>query len=522
MIQNFNKYIHRAGAALFLVLASCCGGDGPALPGTVEGEWMPLRVAGASTGAGIAVQTRDGGNRTELTSGSIGMFLKEDGASGYTALANLRFTYATPYWQADEQILLGGQTATLAACYPYAAGRVNPVVLHSRQYSDAEDFHYVNFRANNETPAIRLDLSRVYSRLVFNFKANAGYVGAGKVTAIRLEGDGIVPAATLDMLDFSVHDTGKSVRDVLVPTTGLEVAEIDGLTTQFTAAVAGTADCLMIPHGLQGDITLTATVDGRKMTGKVTAAQLCGETGILAEGVKYEVNITVNQLEGLEIGTIKTTDWDSRPAWSEDVTLEPSALVINVPAYAINLSNPSAPCSEQDRNDLAELSWAGGNLNSSDNTGSYVWAATQTDYGYYYTFMSTYTGDTSTNNTDPCTKLDPNLYGTGWRTPSKNELEKLSRCTDKQLVSNNGVMGMWFMNNPNGVFLPAAGARDNTIGSGTGPAGSAGTRGFYWSSGAGSSSYGYSMDFLSGKAYIYANSYRTDGYSVRCVKGEKQ
>lgn len=324
MIKDFHRYINRTGMALLLLpaLFSCSDNTLPESPGTVNTERIPLQVAGASTGTGIGVQTRTEG-RTELTSGSIGMFMKADAPNGYTALDNQRFTYATPFWQADEQILLGTPAATLAACYPYEAGLVNPVVLRSRQYTAAGDFHYVNFRADKRTSVIRLDLSRVYSRIVFNFKANADYTGAGKVTAIRLEGSGIVPAATLDMLDASVNAPGKSVRDVLVPVTELNMAEITGLTTQFTATAAGTADCLMIPHLLQGDINLTVTVDGGKMTGKVTATQLCGATGILTEGVKYEVNITVNQLKGLEIGTIKTTDWDSQPAWNEEVTFDP-------------------------------------------------------------------------------------------------------------------------------------------------------------------------------------------------------
>ncbi len=72
----------------------------------------------------------------------------------------------------------------------------------------------------------------------------------------------------------------------------------------------------MVPCPLQGDITLTITVDGKAMTGKVNATQLCGASGVLTEGVKYEVNISIRQVEGLVIGTIKTTDWDSVPAWT--------------------------------------------------------------------------------------------------------------------------------------------------------------------------------------------------------------
>ena len=82
-------------------------------------------------------------------------------------------------------------------------------------------------------------------------------------------------------------------------------------------------------------------------------------------------------------------------------------------------------------------------------------------------------------------------------------------------------MGMWFMNIPNGVFLPAAGYRYSDIGSGTTPTYNAGTDGYCWSSDASGSSYGYYLYFGSGNADIYDIN-GTYGFSVRCVKGAIQ
>lgn len=308
VMKKMYKHINCAGMALLLALFSCSGDGMPVRPGDTEGERVPLRVAGATAGSGIGVQTR-ADSRTTLTSGSIGMFLKEDAANGYAALNNLRFDYGTPFWQTDEHILLGDAPAALAAYYPYAAGRVNPVMLLCQRYSVGEDLHYVNFRANNEVSDVTLNLSRVYSRIVFNFKGHSAYTGAGKVTAIHLDGDGIVPAAMLDMLDLSVQNIGGSVRDILDPFTGLHVAEISGFTTQFTASTTDKADCLVIPARLTGKIALTVMVDGSAMEGTVTAEQLCGAGGILMEGVKYEINITVKPAR-LEIGSISKTEWE--------------------------------------------------------------------------------------------------------------------------------------------------------------------------------------------------------------------
>ena len=130
---------------------------------------------------------------------------------------------------------------------------------------------------------------------------------------------------------------------------------------------------------------------------------------------------------------------------------------INVLESDINLTQNG--CTAQDKKDLAKLIWADGNLKSTGSS-NYVWT-TSTDRGYYYTWYSTYTGNTSQNNTDPCSKLNTSTYGTEWRTPSRNELTKLSRCTNKTKVNN----GMWFMNSSKGLFLPLAG---HTQGANTG------------------------------------------------------
>ena len=161
------------------------------------------------------------------------------------------------------------------------------------------------------------------------------------------------------------------------------------------------------------------------------------------------------------------------------------AIGINVPSGSINLT--ANGCSATDKTNLAKLTWADGNLKSTGSA-NYVWG-TYSEYGYYYTWYSTYTGNTSTNNTDPCTKLNVSTYGTSWRTPNSNELTMLSRCTNKTLTNK----GMWFMNNTIGLFLPATGFRNHTQGSYTSVE-TDGTSGRYWSSSS-NGSYAYALEF---------------------------
>ena len=189
---------------------------------------------------------------------------------------------------------------------------------------------------------------------------------------------------------------------------------------------------------------------------------------------------------------------------------------IQLSASDINLTGNG--CTESDKTDLAKLTWAVGNLKSTDNSKPYEMTTSIEEYGYYYTFYSSFTGSTSTNNTDPCSKLDATIYGSGWRTPSKNEFDKLVRCTDKVLT--NG--GMWFMNNTKGLFLPAAGYRGSGVGSHTTPTHNAGTGGYYWSSVAASSNAAYCLDFSSGNAVVGYTGSKSYGFSVRCVQGDKQ
>lgn len=314
--MNFKKHsILAAGLALLLTLHACSAGDdglpqaGPNPP--LEKGWVPLRISGATTGNGIGVQTRADANQELAPGAEIGLFLKADAPNGYDAIANQKFTYDTPYWQTEEQILLGDAPAVIAAYYPYTAEVANPMLLSSRKYSDeAGDLCYVNLTANNTNAHLKLNLERIYTRIVFTLNGS-GYPGDGKVSALRLSGTGITPVATLDLLERSVFaDAGNyGVYNVRKPLLDFEEVEIKA-ETQFSNAASGEVDCLLVPTKLTGNVTFTLTVDGITLSGKVAAASLCGNAdGILREGVRYEVNLTVKPVK-LEVGTIIRTEWE--------------------------------------------------------------------------------------------------------------------------------------------------------------------------------------------------------------------
>ena len=178
---------------------------------------------------------------------------------------------------------------------------------------------------------------------------------------------------------------------------------------------------------------------------------------------------------------------------------------INVPKDQITLGGTT--CTDSDKEALSKLRWAEGNLVTIG--GLTDWATNTWDYGYYYQFNKFFDGTAG----DPCTQLDPDNYGSGWRTPSSDELTALSRCTNKSLVSYNGKNGMWFMAPaPDGLFLPAAGNRSSGDGY-------VGTYGYYWGTTPSGSFNGYRLTFTSGYCNAYISS-TTNGFAVRCVKFE--
>lgn len=198
------------------------------------------------------------------------------------------------------------------------------------------------------------------------------------------------------------------------------------------------------------------------------------------------------------------------PGKSYTITLK-FELGIQLATSDINLTQNG--CTASDKNYLAKLRWATGNLKSTGST-NYIWAPSQTETGYYYTWYSTYTGNKTTNNTDPCSKLNTAYYGTGWRTPSENDYIPLSRCTDKVLT--NG--GMWFMNKSIGIFLLAAGTIGNGGGSATSnPNYSTAKTGQYWTSKKDGENRGISFTFNPSSTFMFSD-YQATGIPVRCVK----
>ena len=258
-----------------------------------------------------------------------------------------------------------------------------------------------------------------------------------------------------------------------------------GPSTNNVSANTGNTPTFSIANSSTATVRLVPFSGTRAITVHIGTLKLCNYFNV------NNRNMTSSQNVQLQAGRSYT------------ITLK-FELGIQLAASDITLTQNG--CTASDKTNLAKLRWATGNLKSMGNA-NYVWAPSQTETGYYYAFNKLYDG----SNGDPCSKLNTAYYGTGWRTPSRNECLSLSRCTNKTKVNN----GMWFMNNSKGLFLLLAGARTWSGGSGTAATESGYAR--YWTSTNNSGDIAYSFNFENNKAEVNSST-KGDGFSVRCVK----
>lgn len=277
-----------------------------------------------------------------------------------------------------------------------------------------------------------------------------------------------------------VKQGGNSTSWTIGPSTNMVAANTNN-TTAFNPNTTLSTTIRMVPFAGARTITVhfnTLTVGGRIVNNntEITSTQSVQ----LKEGRSYTLKIQFKKGPG-----------------------------INVLESDINLTGNG--CTAQDKKDLAKLIWADGNLKSTGASNNYVWG-TNTEYGYYYQWHKDYGG----NNIDPCTRLNPTTYGSGWRLPTKNEWIKFARCCNvNSKVTIGGANGVWFLNSTKGVFMQLAGWRDS--GAGTSATTWPGTFGDYLCETA-----GWVLDIDPGFIRVRDGASTSAGNSVRCVKGTKQ
>ncbi|MCE9000421.1 fimbrillin family protein [Bacteroides fragilis] len=273
---------------------------------TGEGERASLGIGGVSTGR-LEVLTRSVTAELTAATDAIGIFRKEDTGKGYEPVHNRKYTYGTPLWETDgEEVVLIDKPAELTAYYPYREDGASSVGLSSELYVASKEIYYCPFKASNSTGPITLNLRRAYALLRFNFirgigdgtptSAKGEYTGDGKISSFTFKAT-LRIAGILDLFTGTVEGEAREVAfNYNVP--------ISIGTTTAPAVL----DYMVVPSDFTGELSFTLMVDGKEMKGKISASDLCGTSGKLAEGTKYEINAIIRPTE-VEIGTVEVEEW---------------------------------------------------------------------------------------------------------------------------------------------------------------------------------------------------------------------
>ena len=456
---------------------------------------------------------------TDITESRAASILDDNGAKmgvfrikddQYTALDNVEYTYSsyTGKWTSTAPILVGVQATNLCAYYPYNSVTFTTgttATLEASKYEEGKDVSYATSAGStvtNQNPKATFAMKHAYARIKLAIKRSEDkFNGKCNISTVNLRNNSNF--FVKKNLNISTGEYDGSAEDGGW-TCSLESGDMSAGSTN------NAYDVLVPPQSVNTGLTITLVVDGVERSATISADLFSSN---LKAGTQYSISLLLTDLEVIPSSNVTIIAWKAdNTNLNNEFEATVSSTTINVPASEINLGGTT--CSQSDKEQLAKLTWAGGNLKSSDNTERYGYTPLQTQYGYYYTWNSTYTGDNSRTGIDPCTLLSESMYGSGWRTPGKVELEMLSRCTDNKFT--NG--GMWFMNNSKGLFLPFAGRRSSKLGSGDKPGDLDGKEGFYWSID-GSSSSGYYLSIYNGGSGVYGSD-TSQGSSVRCVRGE--
>ena len=513
--KGMAQLCQRRGTILLLIpllLASCSQDE--TLPGgsPVAGSMpsLALSTLQATDIDGGKAATRAVTTTDYPTGKSIGFFVKENTTDGYTACNNRKGEYNTTrrlWLPTPDSIWLNNHDADIAIYAPYDAAQTTAATLNLaaclRPTDGSKDIWCKRFTANNTSKNLAVTLEHVYTRLALTVTRDANYkADAVLATTFALEGNEVYQSGTYRPFDATTPyiygtDTG------LTPTVPA--------TTLNASTASAVYDLLLLPATLTGDLTLTLTVDGKKM--RVTVAKEKFASTKLEAGKQYNINLALKPGK-LEVTSVSVEKWDALAEVSGgNAEFDEYMIDIGVGFYI-----------------------AKGNLMATKVDGSLSYAFAE-EQGYYsgkadggdlfcwntdspFTFEITQSSWEDAR--DPCRKV-----GDGnWRTPTQTELQAL---VDAGHVWGEGIYTMKDGTTKNGryfgtttvpakadqdkyVFLPAAGFRDGSR------CGDAGTRGRYWSATlyASDTNHAYTLYFYSSDCSVNYY-YRSYGRSLRCV-----
>lgn len=497
-----------------LMLAACTPFEGVNPDGTDgDGNLPPVALEirevqtpgvfhnnGINAGTGAGTRTAEAGSTATTraatyvpynSTGSIGFFRMVKPQYGYTAVNNRKGQLVTrtingtgdtyQAWVPTDSIWLNFYSSIMAVYAPYDEAqtdenhpgtiKLNSCLLTGSEDEKAKKFIYAKWwrcsraEAHQRAP---LKLEHVYSRLTFVVKRQSYYLDAVTLGELKLKTSPVYAFVPTDVdcryiffpniqYDIPRYNSHFTIPDV---GTGIPVAT----NAAANAAASTTIDLLMIPNktstGMDVDyILLSLKVNGQLMQAPIDKSLFAYDGGIsLQAGKHYTVNLILTPKQ-LEVAEVTVEDWIEEASTTHlkpKFDAEPGIQVARDEIFSY-----SGDCGDAEKDVLAGLTWAEGNLASVDrlvgpDLKQYEWTVYPEEYGIYYT------GRISHTSPDLCKLLMPEKYGTGWRIPYQWEFDALIKCSqfpDTQTYTNGTKESRYIqcLNDYYGVKLPCAG-----------------------------------------------------------------
>ena len=251
--------------------------------------------------------------------------------------------------------------------------------------------------------------------------------------------------------------TGKSMT---IETDEFHCAPADDLP--YTLESTNTLEWISAPIGISmaydESFDLILTINGQDYSVKITNKDLNFEY-VFDKGTRYTFNLVIRGTELTLASPIRMEEYGEY----QDVALGgPESYGIQLKPEQMYTNQEVPMCMDRYKQKLSQLRWAESNLIIRESTDI-------TYCGNLSTKPEDYFCDWSVigSGIDPCSKLDPSLYGIGWRMPVEADLTLLVYCTNRKAdyrwdASQGGSQpGGEFMQSSIGLYLPLLGVYNN-------------------------------------------------------------
>lgn len=389
--------------------------------------------------ATVNSMTRGAIDATNFTKGdAIGVFVRDLEGKYYSAsvnCSNVKATYDGSKWTLDSNVPLeNGKEAVVYAYYPYNADAVITGDSIDIDITKQDDVLYGNATGvTTNNPTAKINFKHALARITLAISKGANDVGEGKLTNVKvcniennnlLYGEGYVIATNGRM-----NIKNGNFRAVRNKGDGIISSKNISLSTKGEKI-----DFMFIPFH---NIGMASVVVGQRFP-------------------YVNVYLTIDGREYKQ--TIKDPKWYAGQQYVYPIDINRSTVYNNIPADKVYMGFKS--------DNGKPLYWASYNLG----------ATSIEDYGGLYGWGDATGNLTSTNINQYPTKNPPesicgteydtarNLWGGGWRIPSRTELANLYKNCTSIWTRQGEIFGLKLTSNINGnsIFLPHSPSRTGT------------------------------------------------------------